>query len=242
MVFFIMVMVLGFMLSLLSVCLFSQSVQLCRKGLLLFHDVEDLLSIQLIPVCCHDIGIFVKLSQHCHYLVQLLLAHALNVAEDNGAGVLNLVLVELAEVLHVHLALLGVNYCCETVKLNLVVVKILNGNNDVTEFSYSRWLYEDPLRIVVSDNLVQSPSKISHQCAADASCVHLIYLNSSILQEALIYAYLSELVFNKNYLFPLVGFCYQFLDQCCLSCSKEAGKNIYLCHFFSPSDWFILQE
>ena len=74
----------------------------------LFHSGEDLCTVQLVPIGSNDRSIGILLTQHSHALCQFRLAHTGGMAEDNGTRVLHLVVEKLTEVLHIHLALLGV--------------------------------------------------------------------------------------------------------------------------------------
>ena len=76
----------------------------------LFHSGEDQCTVQLVPIGSNDRGIGILLTQHSHALCQFRLAHTGGMAEDNGTRVLHLVVEKLTEVLHIHLALLGVHH------------------------------------------------------------------------------------------------------------------------------------
>ena len=151
-------------------------------------------------------------------------------AQDDRACVLDLILVELSEVLEIHLRLLRVYYCCESVKLDIVVVEILHRDDDVAEFSYSGWLDQNPVWIKFLNNFVQCLAEITHKRAADTACVHLIYLYSGLFQEPAVNSDLSKLILDQNDLLVAIRFRYQLLDESRLASSQESRKNIYLCH------------
>ena len=172
------------------------------------------------------------LSQQTDDLIDFLLAQPLYVAQDNGAGVLHLVHVEFAEVLQIHLRLLGIYHGGEAVQLNLIILQILNGDDNIGKLAHAGWLDENPVRMVLLDNLVQCLSEISYQGATNASGIHLINLNSGVLQEPLVHTNLTELVFNQNDFLIPIGFLNQLPNQRRLSGSQESGKNIYFRHFY----------
>ena len=66
----------------------------------LLHSGQDGLAVDLIPRGGDDGGVGVLFPQQGHGSLQLFLAQLLGAAEDDGAGGLDLIVVELAEVLH----------------------------------------------------------------------------------------------------------------------------------------------
>jgi hypothetical protein len=144
--------------------------------------------------------------------------------------VLYLVLIELAEIVHIHIESLGVNYCGETVELDLVVLEILYRDYDIGEFAYARRLDQDPVRIVLLDDLVERLAEVSDQSAADAPRDHLVYLDAGVSQETGVYSDLTELILDEDYILVLITFGDELLDKCCLAGSEETGKNIDFSH------------
>ena len=78
------------------------------------------------------------LTQHLHSLLKLLLRHALGTAQYDGACVLYLVIEELAEVLHIHLAFLTVYDYQGAVDVNVHMAShILNSLHNVGQLAYA---------------------------------------------------------------------------------------------------------
>ena len=140
-------------------------------------------------------------------------------AKDDRTGMLYLVLVELTEILHVHLALLCVDDSGKSVELDLIVVKILDSDYDVAEFADAAWLDQDPLRRILFYHLVERASEITDKRAADASGVHLVDLDARVFQEAFVDTYFAEFVFYKNDLLVTVCLSDKLLDESRLACA-----------------------
>ena len=130
-----MVVMMVFMLMFMSleflVCLFSELVEFGVQCLVGLHYLKHLGAGQLIPVSRHDLRSLVECPDVLYYLIEFGRSHALLMRKEDGACVLYLVREELSKVLHVHLISLGVDYCRESVKFDLVVLKILHGDDDV---------------------------------------------------------------------------------------------------------------
>ena len=228
----IVMMVLRLVLFLFPMCFFSQVIQLRGQSLLLFHGFQDLLAADFLPIRGHDGCLGIVFSQQTDDLIDFLLAQSLHVAQDNGAGVFHLVHVEFAEVLQIHLRLLGIYHGGKAVQLNLLILQILHGDDNVGQFTHAGRFDENPIRMVLLDDLVQCLSEIPYQGAANASGIHLVNLNSGILQESLVYTDFSEFVLDQNDFLVPISFLNQLPNQRRLSGSQESGKNIYFRHFY----------
>ena len=126
--FMVMLVLMGFEFL---VSLFSELVELGVQSLIRLHDLKHLGARQLIPVSRHDLRGLVERPDVLYYLIEFGRSHALLMRKEDGACVLYLILKELAEVLHVHLVSLGIDYCRKSVELDLVILKILHGDDDV---------------------------------------------------------------------------------------------------------------
>ena len=91
-------------------------------------------------------------------------------------------------------------------------------------------LNDNPVRLILGQHIFQRRIKVSHQGAADTAGIHLIDLNTGLLQKSTVDTDLAKLIFNQNHFLSLKSFRDQLLDQCRLSGSEETGDNIYLCH------------
>ena len=147
---------------------------------------------------------------------------------------LYLIVIELSEVLHVYLCLLGIHHCGKGVEHQFRNIQTFHSVHYIREFAYSRGFDQDPVGMELLHHLLKGVTEVSHQAAADASCVHFVYDHSRILQESAVYADLAEFVFDENDLFSLIGFLNEFFDECCLAGSQKSAENINFCHFLSP--------
>jgi hypothetical protein len=91
------------------------------------------------------------------------------VTENDASGIFNLIIEEFAKVLHVHLALVGVNNGCSSVELCSVCVRIFYCGNNVGELSYARGLDKYPVGMILVYHLLESFCEIADQGATDTS-------------------------------------------------------------------------
>ena len=77
----------------------------------------------LVPRSGYDGSMLVELADHRKSLSELVLGKLLGTAEYDGLCSFYLVLVELAEVLHIHLDLGRVNYGCVGVEYEIVALE-----------------------------------------------------------------------------------------------------------------------
>ena len=194
------------------------------------HRLEDLLAVQLRPRRGHDRGGRVLLAQQRHGGVELLGTDALGAREDDGARVLDLVVEKLAEVLHVHLALVRVHDGREAVEYQLVGLYALHGADDVAQLADARGLDEDAVGVELLEHFFERVGKVAHEAAADATGVHLVDLHAGVLEEAAVDGDLAELVFDQHDLFARVGLGDQFFDERGLAGAEKTGENINFCH------------
>ena len=202
------------------------------EAVVILHRREDRLAADVVPRGRDDARLRVVLAQQRDDGLQLLLAHALRAAEQNRAGVFNLVEEELAEVLDVHAALARVRDGHKAAHLGLrdVLFHALDRADHVGELSHAARLDQDAIRVILVDHLAQRLAEVAHQRAADAAGVHLRHLDAGLLHKAAVNADLAEFVFNQNDLLAGKRLFKQFLDQRRLARAKKAGKNINFRH------------
>ena len=98
---------------------------LCQKviqhGVMLLNDFKQLRPGQFCQRCCYDDCITVLLTEHVHILLHLCSICDIGTAEHNGAGIFNLVIEKLTEILHIHLALCSIYNGHGTVQLHFHV-------------------------------------------------------------------------------------------------------------------------
>ncbi len=210
--------------------LMHQLGKLLRQGGLTLHGGSQLLAGQLAPGGGDDDGLVIMLPEHGHGGIQLGLGNGIRPGQDNGGGGFHLVVVELAEVLHVDLDLARVHHGHGVAQGHLVVHDLLYGADHVGQLAHAGRLNEDPVGMVLLDDVGQSLAEVAHQGAADAAGVHLGDLNARILQKAAVNADLAELVLDQHDFLTLVGLGDQLLDEGSLAGSQEAGVNVNFCH------------
>ena len=156
-------------------------------------------------------------------------------AEDKAACIGYLIIEELAEVLHVHLVLLGVNNCGKAVKLNIMSVDVLNCADNIAELAYAGRLDKDTVGSVVRKHLFKSLAEITYETAADTARVHFGYLNTCVLKETTVDTDLTEFIFDKNELFALIALLYELFYESGLSRTEKARKDCDFCHVNNTS-------
>ena len=140
----------------------GQTGQLLLQGVLVLHGLQDLLAVQLLPGGGDDGGVGVVLPQQLYRVHELLFAHAAGAAEDDGGSVLDLVVVELAKVLHINLALGGIGHGDESVELDIVVLHLLNRTDDVGQLAHAGGLNDDAVGLELEQNLLQGLAEVAH--------------------------------------------------------------------------------
>ena len=233
MVVVMMVLVLLFLVlvGVLLVGLGSHGDQLSLEVVLGGHGLQDLLAGQGVPGGGDDGGGGVLLAQHGHSGGDLLLGGVLGAAQDDAACVADLVVVELTEVLHIHLDLVDVGHGDEAAQLNIQMLgHALDSAGHVGQLADAGGLDDDAVGVVLLHHLLQSGAEIAHQRAADAAGVQFIDLDAGLLQKAAVDADLAELVLDEHDLLACKGLFDELLDKGGLTGAKEAGENIDLGH------------
>ena len=196
------------------------------------HRGEDGLAVQLVPGGGEDGGVLVVLAQERHGGGELLRADLLRAGEDDRAGGLDLVVIELSEVLHIDLHLRRVSHGDEAAELHvgLVLHGVLHGEDHVRELAHAGRLDEDAVGVELLFHVLERLAEVAHQRAADAPGGHLADLYAGLLQEAAVDADLAELVFDQHQLLALIGLLEQLLDERRLARAQKAGNNVNFCH------------
>ena len=218
-------------MGVLLVGLGSHGDQLSLEVVLGGHGLQDLLAGQGVPGGGDDGSGGVLLAQHGHSGGDLFLGGVLGAAQDDAACVADLVVVELTEVLHIHLDLADVGHGDEAAQLNIQMLgHALDSAGHVGQLADAGGLDDDAVGVVLLHHLLQSGAEIAHQRAADAAGVQLIDLDAGLLQKAAVDADLAELVLDEHDLLACKGLFDELLDKGGLTGAKEAGENIDLGH------------
>ena len=149
---------------------------------MLLHSLKDSLTRDLIPGSRNENSLVIVLTDQLNCLFELCVAAILGAAEDYSLCVLDLVVEELTEVLHVHLALNCVNYRDEVIYGDACLLgNIRDGLDNVRELAYARRLDDDAVGFELLHNLYKRPAEIADQGAADAARIHLGDLDAAVL-------------------------------------------------------------
>ena len=175
-----------------------------RVGVL--HGGGQVLAVQGRPGGCDDGGRFVVLAQHGDAGLQLLLRNMIGVAEHDATGVLDLIVKELAEVLHIQLAFVGVDHGSERLQHDLLGQNALHGTDDVGQLADTRGLNENAIGGEVGQDLRERLGKITDQGTANAALIHFSDLHAALLEKARVNADLAEFVFDEYDALARIGF------------------------------------
>ena len=215
----------------MSVRLYFKLVHFCFKGGFSLHSFEKLCAGQLLPRGGNDNRDSVMLFEKRYAICNLLIGHFSCVAEYDAACILNLIVKELAKVLHVHLALVSVNNGGESVKNCTLGVCIFNRLYNVGKLTNARRLDKDAVGSVFVNNLLESDCKVANERATDTTRVHFVDLNSRLSQKSAVNTDLTEFILDKNYFFAVIGFFNKLFDKCGLSRTEKARKYVNFSHF-----------
>ncbi|EFB75082.1 hypothetical protein SUBVAR_06628 [Subdoligranulum variabile DSM 15176] len=209
--------------------------QLGHQVALAVHDRDDLGAGQGGPVGGDDGGGGVLLGEQGHGVGDLLFAGVAGAAEDDAGSMADLVIVELAEVLHIHLDLVHIGHGDKAVEDDgQGLGHAFHGAGHVGQLAHAGGLDEDAVGVVGLDDLFQGLPEVAHQGAADAAGVQFVDLDAGLPHEAAVNADLAEFVFDQDDALPGEALLDQFLDERGLACAQKAGKNInfglILCH------------
>ena len=204
--------------------------QLGGEGVLPLHGLENLRAGDLIPRGGDDRGGGVLLAQHGDAAVELGLTQPVGAGEDDRARVLDLIVEELAEVLHVDAALVRVDDGGEAVELQFVRLDTLHSADDVGELADAGGLDEDAVGAELLEHLLEGLLKVADEAAADAAGIHLVDRDARVLQETAVDGDLAELVFDEDDLLAGIRLGDELLDQRRFPRAEKAGENVNFGH------------
>ena len=216
-------------------CLMLQALELLLDRITSLHCRQKLLAVKLCPRRGDNGSCCVMLTQKCNRLVQLVLLYVIGVRKHDAACVFDLIVEELAEVFHIHLAFLDVNDRCKAIEHRCILGYALYRADDVGKLADSGGLNENTVGMIGIEHLMQSLTEITDKRAANATAVHFSHFDSRILHKAAVDADLAEFIFNQNQLLSCISLFQKLFDQRCFTCAEKAGKNINLCHVHLPS-------
>ena len=199
--------------------------ELCNgsiKSILALHSLENILTVKLIPRCGYYNSLGVMLSDKLNGGVDLLILRILGMGKHDAGSVSDLIVIELTEILHIHLTLIGVGNCSEAIKLCIGSLDRLNSLDNVGELTYSAGLDNHSVGMELLEDLSESLREISNERATDATGIHLGDLDTCILKESSVNADFAELIFYENYLLTAVRFLNKLLYKRSLSRSEKS--------------------
>ena len=212
--------------------------RLCHVFLL--HRMAQLLAAQFIPGGNHDGCIVILLTQQRNCRLQLFLGHLLGTAEDDGAGVFHLIVIELAEVLHVDLHLAAVHHGDGAVQRHAAALlrSLFRCGDHIGELTHAGGLDQNTIGVELLLHFLQRLAEVTHKRAADAARGHLRDLHAGILQKAAVHADLTKFIFDQHKLLTLVNLRNELADEGGLARTEEAGNHIDLRHHSKPLSLF----
>ena len=196
--------------------------KLCLHRPLIFHRRKQILAVKLLPRRSHDdcLGIFLAKKSNCRR--QLVLTHTARAAEYDGIRMLDLVVIKLAKILHIHTALGGIGDCNGTTQHHILAKHVTHRAAHVRKLAHTRGLNENTVGRKALQHLHECLSKVTHERTADATAVHFGDLDARLAQKAAVDADLAKFVLNENHLLVRVGFLQQFFDERGLARSQKA--------------------
>ena len=147
----------------------GQSFQLSLQGILSLHGGKEISALQLIPGSGDENSGLVVSGQACHGIGHLFLGELVRVGQDDTAGIGHLIVKELTEVLHIHLALARIHYGGEAIENCPFGGGILHGTDDVGQLTYARGLDENAVGVILSQHLGEGLAEVAHQGATDTA-------------------------------------------------------------------------
>ena len=179
---------------------------LLGKGVAVLHGGKYFRTRKLLPGRGYKRRLGVVLANELYGVFKLVFARNVGVGEDYAVCRFYLVVEEFAEVLHIHFALCGVDYCRISVYFAVFELGAVYGAYDVGELANARRLYENSVGIVLFAHLFKCLGKVADERAANATGVELVYFYACILQKSAVYADIAEFVFYKHEFFARIRF------------------------------------
>ena len=195
-----------------------------------FHGLLQLRSGQFLPRGSYQHGALIVLTKQRYGLVQLILHNIPGAGKDDGRGSLDLIIVELTKVLHIHLDLAGIHNSNLVANSYIVTGNLFHRSHNIGQLAHAGGLDDNTVRMVLCDDLLQRLAEIAHQRAANTAGIHLCNVDTGLLQETAVNADLAEFIFDQYQFLSAVGFLDHLLDESSLACAQKTGININNSH------------
>ena len=200
------------------------------NGCAAFHSFLQLSAGQFSPRGSDNGSIGIVLFQHLYRGIQFLLRYRVSTGKNDTSSGFNLVIIELSEVLHIDLDLIGIHNRNGTAQLYILACNLFHRTDDIGQLANTGRFNDNAVGVVFINDLCQRTTKVAYQTAADTTGVHLGNIDTCFLQKASINANLTEFVFDQHKLLTLVAFGNHLFNQSGLTGTQKAGVNINFCH------------
>ncbi len=224
------VMLIMLMVMVMMLMLVLQRLHVGSQRVLALHRLDQLRTGELRPGSGDQCSLGIMLSDQLHSGVQLCLRYGIRAGQDDGGSGFDLIVVELAKVLHIHLHLTRIGNSHSMTQDHILIGHLFHSGDHVRQLAHAGGLDNDTVRRILADDLGQCLAKIANQTAANAAGVHFRDVDTGILQETAVNTDLTEFIFDQHQLFTGVGFLDHLLDQRGFASAEEAGVNIDLRH------------
>ena len=141
------------------------------------------------------------------------------VRKHDTTGIFYLIKEELAEILEIHLAFVGIDNCAKSIELSVFHVCMLNGADDVGKLSDAGRFDDNAVRRIFCSNFFECFGEVAYQCTADTSRIHFGNFDAGIFQKSAVDANFAEFIFDQDDLFAPIDFLNEFFDERRLSCT-----------------------
>ena len=108
------------MMMVMMLMLFLKHLLLQRYRML--HNLYQFLSVKILDRSCNDSSILIQAAEKLQGLLNLFLTCNIGTAHDDSTCILDLIIKELTEVLHIHFAFFCINNSCIAVQFNVNLV------------------------------------------------------------------------------------------------------------------------
>ena len=95
---------------------------LLLQGYRMLHNIYQFLTVKILDRSCNDSSILIQAAEKLQGLLNLFLTCNISTAHDDSTCILDLIIKELTEVLHIHFAFFCINNSCIAVQFNVNLV------------------------------------------------------------------------------------------------------------------------
>ena len=118
-----------------------------------FHSGKNILAVKVIPRSSNDGGVGIVLAKKLNALGNLMILGSLSMRENDCGRVCDLIVIELAKVLHIHLAFVYVGNGGECIKCGSLTLNRLCGTDYVGKLANSRGFDNNAIGIILLKHL-----------------------------------------------------------------------------------------